>query len=109
MTSVPFHHALLGAALVAATLSAQAVVAVPPAAFSALYIFGDSLADSGNNALLIGSAPGQIVTGNTYVPSQPYGMNAYTNGQTWVSTVAAGLGLPASAVPSLLGDRKSVV
>ena len=102
MTSIRFHHALLGAALVAATLSAQAVVAGPPA-FSALYVFGDSLADSGNNAFLIGSAPAQVVTGNTYVPSQPYGMNAYTNGQTWVSTVAAGLGLPASAVPSLLG------
>ena len=75
MKSIRIHHALLGAALAAASLSSQAAIAPPPA-FSALYVFGDSLADSGNNALLIGSAPGQVITGNAYVPSQPYAIGA---------------------------------
>ena len=92
-----FHHTLFGAALAAASLCAQAQP------FTGLFVFGDSLSDSGNNAALIGSAPGQVITGNTYVPAQPYGLGAYTNGQTWVNSVAAGLGLPAGGVPSLGG------
>ena len=97
MTSIRFNHALFGAALAAASLCAQAQP------FTGMFVFGDSLSDSGNNASLVGSAPGQVITGNSYVPSQPYGMNAYTNGQTWVNSVAAGLGLPAGGVPSRAG------
>lgn len=95
MKSNPIKKLVLVAALATVGLCGQA------AAFTGLYVFGDSLSDSGNNALLIGSAPGQVVTGNTYVPSQPYGMGAYSNGQTWVNTFAAGLGL--SIAPSLGG------
>jgi outer membrane lipase/esterase len=96
MASIRFHHALFCAALAAASLSAHAQP------FTAMYVFGDSLSDSGNNAAVIGSAPSQVITGNTYVPSQPYGL-AYTNGATWVSAVAAGLGVASSAAPSLSG------
>jgi outer membrane lipase/esterase len=95
MKSIRIHYALFAAALAAASLSAQAQP------FTGMFVFGDSLSDSGNNAAVIGSAPGQVITGNTYVPTQPYGLNAYTNGTTWVNTVAAGLGLPLGAVPSL--------
>jgi outer membrane lipase/esterase len=71
--------------------------------FTSLAIFGDSLTDSGNNlAVLGGSGAGQVITGNTYIPSLPYASGTYSNGPTWVSTFAAGLGLPAGAVPSLL-------
>jgi len=102
MKSSRFHHALLGAAVTAAALSAQAVFAAPPT-FTGLFVFGDSLSDSGNNAIIGGTNAGQVITGNTYVPSQPYGFGAYTNGQTWVNSFAAGLGLPAFGVPSLGG------
>lgn len=97
MKSMRIHHALIGSALAIASLCAQAQP------FTGLFVFGDSLSDSGNNAALIGSAPGQVITGNAYVPSQPYALGAYTNGRTWVNSFAAGLGLPASAAPSLLG------
>ncbi len=96
MTSIRFHNALFGAALAAASLCAQAQP------FTGLFVFGDSLSDSGNNALVIGQAPGQIITGNTYVPSQPYGW-AYTNGATWVSSFAAGVEVGGAAAPSLSG------
>lgn len=95
MKSNPIKKLVLVAALATVGVCGQA------AAFTGLYVFGDSLSDSGNNALLIGAAPGQVITGNTYVPSQPYGFGAYTNGQTWVNSFAAGLGLPIS--PSLAG------
>ena len=95
MKALQLKSLVLAATLASASLCAQA-------AFSGLYVFGDSLSDSGNNAILIGSAPGQVITGNTYVPSQPYGF-AYTNGATWVSSFAAGLGLGTAAAPSLSG------
>jgi phospholipase/lecithinase/hemolysin len=102
MSSVHFQRAVTGAVLTVASLYAQAGVVAPPG-FSALYVFGDSLSDSGNNAALLGTAPGQVITGNTYVPSQPYALGAYTNANTWVNSFAAGLGLAASAAPSLAG------
>lgn len=102
MKSFRIHRALFGAALTAAALSAQAVV-VPPPTFTGLFVFGDSLSDSGNNALVGGVNAGQVITGNAYVPLLPYGLGAYTNGQTWVSSFAAGLGLPAFGVASLGG------
>ena len=101
MTSFRFPHAILGIALTAAAMSAQAAVVALPS-FSALYVFGDSLSDSGNNAFIGGSDPGQFINNNTYVPTKPYAFNAYTNGLTWVNSFAAGLGLPTTAaMPSI--------
>ena len=70
--------------------------------YSALYVFGDSLSDGGNNAAVIGLNASQPIT-NTYVPTQPYGLGAYTNSRVWVNSFAGSLGLPAAAGPSLLG------
>ncbi|HZW73259.1 MAG TPA: hypothetical protein VFF43_06905, partial [Caldimonas sp.] len=42
------------------------------AQFSQVLFFGDSLTDPGNLSLVIGSDPGQVITGNTYIPSKPY-------------------------------------
>lgn len=92
------HRWLATAALAAGTLASPA-----HAAFTGLTIFGDSLSDSGNNALVIGANGGQVITGNTYIPTQPYAFSAYTNQFTWVNSFAAGLGLPTGAVPSLAG------
>jgi outer membrane lipase/esterase len=93
----------LSAATVAAGLAAAVVAGPAHAAFTSLTVFGDSLSDSGNNALVIGSNAGQVITGNTYIPSQPYAYGAYTNQFTWVNAFSAGLGLPSGAVPSLAG------
>ena len=55
--------------VVAASLAALSHAA--SAGFNGLYVFGDSLSDSGNDALAIGAAPLQVITGNAYIPSQP--------------------------------------
>lgn len=83
-------------------LAATALVLAAPAwAYNGLFVFGDSLSDGGNNAALFGTDPGQVIDGNTYVPTLPYGSGTYSNGPTWVDGLAAALGV--SAGPSLLG------
>jgi len=68
-----------------------------------LYLFGDSLTDSGNDAIALGGGdPNQIIT-NYYVPSAPYGSGTFSNGEVWVSHVAARLRQSDAALPSLLG------
>jgi phospholipase/lecithinase/hemolysin len=89
--------------LAASALTVAAVVSAPAQAFGSLTVFGDSLSDSGNNALVIGANGGQTITGNSYIPTQPYAFGAYTNGTTWVNSFAAALGLPSGAVPFLGG------
>jgi hypothetical protein len=96
-----FTRPILRLAAIASVLLAAAAPAA--AQFSSLTVFGDSLTDSGNNALVIGANGTQVITGNTYIPSQPYASGTYSNGATWVSSFAAGIGLAPSALPSLAG------
>jgi outer membrane lipase/esterase len=84
-----------------AGLALAAAVASPAWAYSKLVVFGDSLSDSGNNALAIGTAPDQVITGNGYVPTFPYASGTYSDGPVWASSFAAGLGL--ELMPSLAG------
>lgn len=70
------------ASLVLALFSAQA------SAYSALYVFGDSLSDTGNVA---------VITGGTQPVSPPYATGRFSNGPVWVETLAANLGLNATA------------
>ena len=93
---------LAAISLVVAT-SAQAAIALP---YSALYVFGDSLSDSGNNSNVpgIGANPGQVISSNSYIPSQTYSaapFGTYSNGPVWTSYFASMLGV--SALPSLIG------
>ena len=76
--------------------------------YDSLFVFGDSLSDSGNNALALGVAGGvanQPIT-NTYVPSLPYAptipgtIATYSNGPVWSTQFASLLGLTLN--PSLL-------
>ncbi len=62
-------------------------VAQPAAAqqFSGLYVFGDSLSDSGNLFAL---------TGGTNPPSPPYFNGRVSNGPVWVESLAPALGFP---------------
>jgi outer membrane lipase/esterase len=61
--------------------------------FSSLTVFGDSLSDTGNVFLATGGA----------VPTAPYFNGRFSDGPVWIDHLAAGLGLPAGAVPALAG------
>lgn len=84
---------LLAAIGLVSTASAQA--------YSNLFVFGDSLSDSGNIAALYGTDPTQVITGNTYIPTLPYGSGNYTNGTTWAQRLAGMTGL--ASLPSVTG------
>lgn len=74
-------------------------------AFSSLYIFGDSLADSGNNAMVFdayyGGARTATPLADPLIPAFPYSTDRYSNGPVWTEYLASSLGL--SANPSLAG------
>lgn len=88
--------AWLFAGLCLASAAAQA-----SSSFSKLVIFGDSLSDSGNNALLVGTDGDQVISGDSYFARIPFASGRYTNGPVWAERFAAQLGLQAQ--PSLLG------
>src|SRR6266446_8330675 len=72
------------------------------AGYSSLYIFGDSLSDSGNNAVVLAPNVTPVpISGNSCIPTYPYASGRYTNDQVWAQTLASLLGLNAN--PSLLG------
>ena len=52
------------------------------------------LALSGDNALVIGTAPGQVITDNSYIPTFPYASGVYSNGPVWATQFAGMLGVP---------------
>jgi len=91
-----FVRSLLAIFFAAATTTASAQ-------FSDVFFFGDSLTDPGNLALVIGSDPAQVISGNTYIPSQPYASGQFTNGDVWAKTFASALGVPLSGEPALAG------
>jgi len=72
-----------------ASLAAQA-------GYSNLYIFGDSLSDTGNVFL---------ASGGTEPSDPPYYQGRLSNGPTWVETVAAGLGFPGASTALLAGGN----
>lgn len=99
-------HAFLVRTLVAITLTVGGAAASMPAVaspYTAMYVFGDSLSDSGNLALIVTPDPGQFITNNTYIPSRPYASGQFTNGNVWVNGAASGLGLAPYAIPALAG------
>jgi phospholipase/lecithinase/hemolysin len=72
------------------------------AGFSGLYVFGDSLSDSGNNAaILFPNVTPVPISGNAFTPTFPYASGRYTNGEVWAQMLASSLGL--SADPWLRG------
>jgi phospholipase/lecithinase/hemolysin len=81
------------AAAVAAAKPVAPTVAAPGAPFSAMYVFGDSLSDTGNVSL---------ATLGTVPVSPPYADRSFSNGPVWAQDVAQSIGLPA-LMPSLAG------
>ena len=71
------------------------------AGYSSLFVFGDSLSDSGNNAIVLKQVTPVPISGNSFIPTYPYASGHYTNDQVWAQIVASSLGL--SANPSLAG------
>jgi phospholipase/lecithinase/hemolysin len=70
--------------------------------YSSLFVFGDSLSDSGNNFLALQRQVTPVpIPGNSFIPFFPYASGHYTNDQVWAQIVATSLDL--SATPSLLG------
>jgi len=98
MTHMSIRRLLPALALVVAALASAPASAGP---YSSLVVFGDSLSDNGNNAAAGLYDPSQVVTGNTYVPSNTYLSGTYSNGLVWASDFAAMIGLPLA--PSLAG------
>ena len=83
------------------TLLTTAVMALPlftqAGPYSNLYVFGDSLSDTGNLSIVTGgAAPGT---------AQPYFNGRFSNGLVWVETLAAQLGLTGDAAPVYLGGK----
>lgn len=75
--------------------------------FSNLVVFGDSLADSGNNAILANTYYDGARTAAPFdgplVPTLPYASGTYSNGPVWTQYFASSLGM--SLTPSLLGGN----
>ena len=72
------------------------------AGFSSLYVFGDSLSDSGNNAVVLAPNVTPVpIPGNSFIRTFPYASGRYTDAEVWAQILASSLGL--SAGPSLLG------
>ena len=80
------------AAAAAAAKPVAPTVAAPGAPYSAMYVFGDSLSDTGNVSLATFGL----------VPSPPYADRSFSNGPVWAQDVAQSIGLPPLA-PSLAG------
>ncbi len=96
-------HAFFGRALPALTLATVALASLPAGAspYTSMVVFGDSLSDSGNDALLVGSTT-QVITGNTYIPGHPYAPGTtFSNGPVWASDAASALGV--TLQPSVAG------
>src|SRR5712671_1431488 len=80
----------------------SAVASDAVAEYSSLYVFGDSLSDSGNNAVVLAPNVTPVpIPGNAFIPTYPYASGHYTNGEVWAQTLAFLLGL--NTDPSLTG------
>ncbi|MDQ6629054.1 MAG: SGNH/GDSL hydrolase family protein [Pseudomonadota bacterium] len=97
------NHAVSSRFLSVVALAVATFASAPAQAtsYSSLVVFGDSLADNGNNAAFGLFDPNQVVTGNAYIPSNTYFPKTYSNGPVWATDFAALLGLP--LLPSALG------
>ena len=86
--------------VVTAFLWSGAASALP---YSSLVVFGDSLADSGNNAILVSGASTVVPFDGPQVATLPYASGTYSNGPVWAEYFANSLGM--GLAPSLLGGN----
>ena len=96
MLSQPSTLSFIGEDVAAAVASATPIaptVAAPGAPYTAMYVFGDSLSDTGNVSL---------ATFGLLPVSPPYADRSFSNGPVWAQDLAQSLGLP-PLQPSLAG------
>ena len=96
MLSQPSTLSFIGEDVAAAVASAKPIaptVAAPGAPYTAMYVFGDSLTDTGNVSL---------ATFGLLPVSPPYADRSFSNGPVWAQDLAQSLGLP-PLQPSLAG------
>ncbi|MET0961426.1 MAG: SGNH/GDSL hydrolase family protein [Noviherbaspirillum sp.] len=104
-----YRRLLTGLLACAIGLMPVAAIAAP---FTGLVIFGDSLSDTGNNAIVFDNVVAPSLPAGTlrtpvpiaspaFIPDFPYASGRYSNGPVWIEQVAASLGL--QAAPSLAG------
>ena len=80
------------------TISCMLPLKASAQAFSGLYVFGDSLSDTGNTFNISGG----LVSPTTAIPpSPPYYPGRFSNGDIWVDIVSQKLGLTPTPVTSL--------
>ena len=72
------------------------------AGYSAMYVYGDSLSDTGNLQILSGGAFPNPAAG-------PYFNGRFSDGPVWVESLGTKLGLAADAAPFLLGGKNYAV
>lgn len=96
----PFFKRVLGtASFVLGTLAALPALAGP---YSSMYVFGDSLSDTGNLQILSGGAFPNPASG-------PYAGGRFSDGPLWVESLAASLGVANDAKPWLLGGKNYAI
>ncbi|MBD2252991.1 SGNH/GDSL hydrolase family protein [Nostoc parmelioides] len=89
----------IGASLI--TLSLMSPLKASAANFTGIYVFGDSLSDTGNTFQLSG---GLVDPLNAVPPSPPYEPGRFSNGSIWVDYVGNKLGLTPTPITNLLPD-----
>ena len=85
------------------TLLALTAASAQAGPYSGLFIFGDSVSDSGNVAAST-TFRSPAPTGNTFIPDGPYDPSGtFSNGATWTTAFASDLGLGPSATAWMTG------
>lgn len=102
MSTGSLARTLAGLGFCIASLSASA----GSASYSSLVVFGDSLSDSGNNALVMSVGgtqplPPVSIAGDTVYSKFPSSSGTYTNGPVWTQYLAQSFGL--TLLPSWAG------
>ena len=69
--------------------------------FSSMYVFGDSLSDTGNTVAVLASQN----LGRPFPFAGPYNGGSFSNGPLWVEYLAYGLGLPGTAASFMVGGN----
>jgi phospholipase/lecithinase/hemolysin len=95
-----FSRVVLGCAMLFVSALSPTAAAGSNRAFASLFVFGDSLSDSGNAFVLLGGDTADVPY--EPIPSAPYDTRRFTNGKTWVEVLADELQLSRGGLPALV-------
>ncbi len=95
-----FSRVVLGCTMLFVSALSPAAAAGSERAFASLFVFGDSVSDSGNAFVLLGGDTADVPY--EPIPSAPYDTRRFTNGKTWVEVLADELQLTRGGLPALV-------